>query len=227
VDDPYLYPGTRVLRNELGLTEPRALERAEHEYVLRRMSQGLPAGDFSYAHLKAIHWHLFQDVYDWAGDARIVEMVKDDTIFCPSSHVDEQMQQISDDLAAEYQLAGLGPQAFAQRAGHYLCAINAVHPFREGNGRAQRAFLGLLAEEVGHPIDWSRITPEQMRTASIAGMSGREQPMCDLLARAIHSQHEIARSQESPQQKRREQARRQSQGWFEDLSPDRSHGRTR
>lgn len=190
MSDPYRYPGTDVLINLRDYRDQARLQAYEARRSNLRARSGLPVGDFSYAHLKAIHWHLFQDVYDWAGDQRIVEMVKEDTVFCPSEHIDQRMTEIADDLAADYHLVGLSAPEFAERAGHYLCAINAAHPFREGNGRTQRAFLGLLAEQAGHPIDWSRITPEQMREASIAGMEGNTRPMADVLQVAIERPRE-------------------------------------
>ena len=64
--DPYLYPGTLVLRNKLGITHPKALDAMERQLVADRISQGAPDGDFDLAHLRAIHKHLFQDIYDWA-----------------------------------------------------------------------------------------------------------------------------------------------------------------
>ena len=64
--DPYVYPGTRVLKNKFGLQDSAKLDREEQEYVTQRIRQGVPYGDFDLAHLKAIHHHLFQDVYDWA-----------------------------------------------------------------------------------------------------------------------------------------------------------------
>lgn len=185
VSDPYLYPGTDVLLNILDIRDQAELQQAEHRLSASRAIDGLPKGDFSYAHLKAIHWHLFQDVYDWAGDERIVEMVKDDTVFCPSEHITQRMTEIADDLAAEYHLVGMAAPEFAARAAHYLCAINAAHPFREGNGRTQRAYLAELAEQAGHSMDFSRVTAAQMREASIAGIQGDEAPMTALLLQTV------------------------------------------
>ncbi|WP_164884967.1 Fic/DOC family protein [Rubrivivax rivuli] len=185
MSDPYLYPGTEVLQNLLGICDQAQLQEVEHRLSASRAIKELPKGDFSYAHLKAIHWHLFQDVYDWAGDERIVEMVKDDTVFCPSEHITQRMTEIADDLAAEYHLVGMAAPEFAARAAHYLCAVNAAHPFREGNGRTQRAFFAQLAEQAGHRLDFSRVTAAQMREASVAGVHGEESPMAALMLQAV------------------------------------------
>lgn len=65
-DDPYVYAGTNVLKNKFGILDQGRLDKQERRYVLERIRQGVPPGDFDLAHLKAIHHHLFQDVYDWA-----------------------------------------------------------------------------------------------------------------------------------------------------------------
>jgi cell filamentation protein len=70
-------------------------------------------------------------------------------------------------IQAENGLGGLTREAFAARAAEHLCEINAIHPFREGNGRTQRAFLGRLAEAAGHHVVLERIDPEGWNNASI------------------------------------------------------------
>ncbi|EGF89911.1 uncharacterized protein y4lH [Asticcacaulis biprosthecium C19] len=76
-DDPYVYPGTDVLRNRLDLRDHGTLEYAGRNLVQVRIEQGAPYGRFDLAHLKAIHRHLFQDLYAWAGEIRTVEINKD------------------------------------------------------------------------------------------------------------------------------------------------------
>jgi cell filamentation protein len=75
-DDPYLYPGTSVLRNRLGTSDPDYLDKQERALVALRMRRNVPRGAFDLKHLRAIHRHLFQDVYDWAGELRTVEISK-------------------------------------------------------------------------------------------------------------------------------------------------------
>ncbi len=76
-DDPYVYPGTSVLRNKLNLRDAGVLDRYERELVTDRIALGVPTGTFNLRHLQAIHRHLFQDVYDWAGKIRTLEIAKD------------------------------------------------------------------------------------------------------------------------------------------------------
>lgn len=81
--DPYVDPGTGTLRNRLGITNPAALDRVERRLVAEQIREGVPGGDFDLAHLCAIHRHLFQDIYDWAGEVRTVEIGKGGTGFMP------------------------------------------------------------------------------------------------------------------------------------------------
>ena len=74
-------------------------------------------------------------------------------------------------LAAEHYLKGLNADAFASRAAYYLGELNAIHPFREGNGRTQREFIRQLAGEAGYRINWYRISRGQMYEASVESHS--------------------------------------------------------
>ena len=72
--DPYLYPGATNLRNKLGLIDSDGLDAFERRMVAARAAEGIPSGDFALPHLQAIRRHLFQDVYDGAGELRTVEI---------------------------------------------------------------------------------------------------------------------------------------------------------
>ena len=74
--DPYLHPDRPVLRNKLGIFDARRLDLVERQLVTQRIAEGVHAGVFDLAHLRAIHHHLFQDIYDWAGEVRTVELAK-------------------------------------------------------------------------------------------------------------------------------------------------------
>lgn len=74
--DPYTDPLTGILRNKLGITDGALLDEVERRVTTQRLRQGAPKGKFDFAHLKAIHHHLFQDLYEWAGEPRTVEISK-------------------------------------------------------------------------------------------------------------------------------------------------------
>jgi cell filamentation protein len=75
-DDPYVYPGTTILRNKPGIKDAAQLDAFERHVTTQRAAEGIPAGCFDLSHLQSIHRHLFQDVYDWAGQVRTVELSK-------------------------------------------------------------------------------------------------------------------------------------------------------
>lgn len=167
--DPYLYRGTAVLRNLRGLIDPEQLELFEARNTHRRIAQLIDeplSGAFDVAHLKAIHWHIFQDVYEWAGKFRTVNISKGGHLFALADFLEIALQEVLGKLAAENYLQGLGDDEFSSRAAYYLGELNAAHPFREGNGRTQREFLRELGLQAGHYIDWRATTPAAMVDAS-------------------------------------------------------------
>ena len=167
--DPYLYPGTNVLKNLRGLTDPEHLERFEarrtHQRIAELIDNAL-SGGFDLAHLKAIHRYIFQDVYEWAGQFRTVNISKGGHLFGLADFLESSLQQVLLKLAAENHLVGLDVDAFADRAAYFLGELNAAHPFREGNGRTQREFLRELGLKAGHYIDWRRVPAQEMIEAS-------------------------------------------------------------
>jgi cell filamentation protein len=167
--DPYLYPGTNVLKNLRGLTDPQVLERLEAHRTQRRVAELIDtpvAGRFDVAHLKAIHRYIFQDVYEWAGVFRTVNISKGGHLFGLAAFLEPALQQILAKLAAEKCLTDLDAATFAGRAAWFLGEINAAHPFREGNGRTQREFMREAGLKAGHYIDWRAVTREDMTEAS-------------------------------------------------------------
>ena len=168
--DHYLDPATGVLKNKLGVQDPALLEEGEADYATARayeLAQTPLEGCFDLDHLKAIHKHLFGDVYAWAGELRDIDLAKGNSYFANHPQIVSAARPVFAKLAEEGYLTGLDAAAFSERAAYYLGEINALHPFREGNGRAQREFINHLAYENGLSIAWANITPEDMIQASI------------------------------------------------------------
>ena len=90
VADDYCYPGTTILKNKLNLTDADELADFEAEVSDARADEEAAAGDLDYAHFKAIHRHLFQDVCDWAGEARTVRISKDNSMFCYPENIESE-----------------------------------------------------------------------------------------------------------------------------------------
>jgi cell filamentation protein len=87
------------------------------------------------------------------------------------------MQALFTDLRRRKHLRGLLPDAFASAAAHFLTILNAIHPFREGNGRTQMSFFALLADQAGHPLALERLDPARFLAAMIRSFHGDERPL--------------------------------------------------
>jgi cell filamentation protein, protein adenylyltransferase len=116
VADDYCYPGTTVLKNKLDLTDADELAAFEAEVSAARSDEEAPAGDLDYAHFKAIHRHLFQDVYDWAREARTVRISKDNSMFCYPENIESEATKLFARLRADKFLQGLSSKDFAKQA---------------------------------------------------------------------------------------------------------------
>jgi cell filamentation protein len=169
-ESPYFYPGTTILKNKRGIRDPKKLAAWERLMTSKRLVQLMEApilGDFDLLHLQRIHWYLFQDVYEWAGQLRTEIISKPPTVFCLPRFIRTQAGKIFAELQAERYLTGLDAQSFSERAAYYLAEINMLHPFREGNGRAQREFIRCLGLNAGYEIDWYAVEADSMLEAMI------------------------------------------------------------
>ncbi|MBI3631040.1 MAG: Fic family protein [Candidatus Sungbacteria bacterium] len=174
-DDQYIDPNTGVLKNLLNIASESELEENEATFAsigsFELAKKPLP-GKFDLAHLKALHHYLFQEVYEWAGECRTIDITKGENFFAHHSHIESAARPIFEKLAEEKYLINLNPVDFSGRAAHYLGEINALHPFREGNGRAQREFISHLAYKNGYYIEWKHISQPEMIQASIESFKG-------------------------------------------------------
>lgn len=168
-EDPYCLPGGDCLRNKHGLTEPAELRVFEARIVSIRdvelARQTLP-GEYNLEHYQEFHRRLFQDVYDWAGELRTVDISKEGSRFCHWRYVSEQMSALLARLVADNLLIGRNRPGFVERLATYYGDLNALHPFREGNGRALRAFLRQVSAVAGWRLDWSALDPDANVRAS-------------------------------------------------------------
>ena len=145
-----------MLENKLGLTSSAELARMEEQLSKKKavllfekgILDSLPAGKFST--LQAIHRYLFEDIYEFAGEIRKVNMAKGNFRFAPLMYLDAALENI-DKM----------PQADFDEIIEKYVEMNIVHPFREGNGRSARIWLDhMLKQEIGKVIDWSKVDKE-------------------------------------------------------------------
>ena len=187
-DDVYCIPGTAVLQNKAGIKNQDLQDNYEADFAAIRileLSQTPVKGNFNLAHLCKIHEYLFQDVYEWAGEIRSVDIIRGDSRFCNVRQIQSYSNTVFSALAAEKYLNNLESTALARRLAHYLSEINAIHPFREGNGRVQRIFISQLAEQAGYSLDYSALGQEEIYSVMQSSFLGNEKPLADLILKII------------------------------------------
>lgn len=194
----YFWPGQiddcRI--NLLDIHDADELEYEERILTAERASD-IASGEaniprtFDLAHLQAIHRHLFQDVYEWAGELRATELVR------PSADPDgpphefvkpEDIERLSGTIVGQLgdpsDLRDRPISEVVDVLARTYAGINVLHPFVEGNGRTQRIFLDYVAEAAGYRIEWSRLANRQNEVMAEAFGVGPE-PMRQALAECI------------------------------------------
>lgn len=167
-DAKYCYQNTDVLINKLNIKDSNKLMKFERKLTMLRLDelfQNPVRGDFDLKHLQNIHKFIFQDLYSWAGEIRVVDIAKGN-MFCNALFIEEQANLIFSNLKKENYLTGLTQEAFIKRLAYYFAEINALHPFREGNGRTQREFIRLLGLKNNYFIRFSSVSRDEMISAS-------------------------------------------------------------
>lgn len=173
--ESYFYPppdgGT--LRNLFDERDARVLTFLEYTETADRQREVLSgeaqiARTFDGEHLRAVHRHLFQDVYAWAGQYRTVNMAKGFGRGFGDVHAGEVDRLLAD---AHRVVAGtawdrLDRQGFGEQAARVFAYVNQAHPFREGNGRTSKVFMAHVAERSRFALDFSRVSPEVWNQAS-------------------------------------------------------------
>jgi cell filamentation protein len=170
--DPYIIEGSECLINLLGITDTKTLNEVEANLSSLNMADldATPViPEYTPEHLNEIHLRLFREVYPFSGEFRQSEIGKGGHLFLPHKLIDSHLLRCMSDLHDERLLAGLDVKNFAERAGHYLNRINAIHPYREGNGRTQRILINQLALSQGFAFHWDAISASAMGAACREG----------------------------------------------------------
>lgn len=185
--DSYCYLGSDVLINLLNIRDPYELAEAEAEFTAERYrtykSRQLSPADFSFEHLQHLHHHLFQDLYEWAGKPREVDISKGTTRFCTYSRIEPEAKKL---FATIPSLAALNnDHALIAKVADLYCEMNILHPFREGNGRVQRFFFEELLFTLGYELRWPQISKETWIDANIAGYDLNLEPLKAIFSQAV------------------------------------------
>lgn len=188
-DKEYCYPNSYVLKNKLNIKSQESLSTAEREITSLKIAVAKKNpiwGKFDLVHLQMIHKFIFGDIYTWAGELRHVNISKGNS-FCLSEHIVENANKIFKELKKENFLIGTDfEEKIPERLAYYLGEINVIHPFREGNGRAQRLFIEYLAGVAGYGIDFSEITPQEMIVASAEAFNCQYDKMENIFQKSVY-----------------------------------------
>jgi len=187
--DPYLDLQSGLLRNRLGITDAGELRHVEAALTASRIYDLIRSpipGAYDLAHLRAFHRQIFQDLYDWAGELRTVSIGRGSRLFSLPQHLEADAGELFGWLVRAEHLRGRDRKAFVDDLTELYADLNALHPFRDGNGRTQRAFLGQLAVDAGHPIHWAAMDPAENNAASKAAQEGDNDALRALLDLLVH-----------------------------------------
>lgn len=186
-EDEY-YPGTSVLINLENITDADELLERETELQLAAYEQIFSSFDESLIpdlpFFYYLHYLMFSPLFVWAGRPRTVGISKGGTPFCPPQNIDWMMKTTFAELEHERWLNDLDLDSFIERAAYYICEINAIHPFREGNGRAIRFFIDVLSARTrGDIFDWSQSSADEYIQACVVGFQQDYSQMITILSR--------------------------------------------
>lgn len=185
------YPGTSVLVNKQNIQDERVLAQVEADITKLRISQWElnPLEDtFDFSHYKAIHAHLFSDLYDWAGQIRTIDLSKKGTRFCPASEIENRADLIFTHLRQLNFLKNMEHSDLVEELTDFYCSTNELHPFREGNGRTQRLFLSQLVQNAGYTLIFSDMDGDLLMIATIQAAQGVTDLLRRLLCEAVKPQ---------------------------------------
>jgi cell filamentation protein len=170
--DPYFDPSIDDLRNLLGARSSAELKQLEAQAVFANelnLPEALIPRTNDLGELCRIHAHLFRGVYDWAGQLRTVDIQKNAPgaqFFLPVSYIATASGFVFGKLGEDGNLVGMAKDRFVERLAYFYDQVNYIHPFREGNGRAQRTFWSRVAHDAGYGIDWNAVVGDENDRAS-------------------------------------------------------------
>jgi len=185
----YCYPGTDILINKLNIRDDNQLSIAERDItrlkLLKLFNSSVPT-EFGFTLLCNIHKVIFEDIYSWAGQIRKGDFLsKGSSIFCRGSLIQLNADTIFSNLANENYLCGLKKQTFISRMAYYMGEVNALHPFREGNGRTSREFFRQLALHANYLLDFNKTSKDELLTADINAFNGVYDNLIAILNSAV------------------------------------------
>lgn len=187
-DDRYCYPDSEVLINKLDIRDEADLFTAEKELTfirIQELQENPIIGAFDFAHLKRIHEYIFQDLYTWAGKIRTVEIGKGN-MFCTTACIDSYADSVFGKYYKQCRENKNFKEKFITALAENYGDLNALHPFREGNGRTQREFARLVCLDCGYVFDLSCTSHDKMLQASRLSFDKADSSqLCNIFREAV------------------------------------------
>ena len=187
----YCYPESEVLVNLFNLMDEEKLKELEKVYTLFRLSElriKNPADPVNQEAFIEIHRSILQDVYPFAGELRKEMISKGSSSFAHPKFIDAELRRIFAELKQDNYLKNLPRCEFVPRLAHYLAELNALHPFREGNGRTVREFARQLALNAGYRLDWENIAePAEIINAFVDSFNASNARLENLLDEIVYT----------------------------------------
>lgn len=190
--DPVLadcYPDTAVLINKFDIKDEEKLSAIESVITTTRYAEWISnplCNTFDFEHYKSIHRYLFSDLYEWAGKVRTVNIGKMGTHFTCAEQIDAHAELIFKRLIENRCFKDLQHDAFVENIIDFYCSTNALHPFREGNGRTQRAFITQLINNAGYSISFTDIDTDLLMIATVQAAHGVTDLLNDIFFKSIN-----------------------------------------
>lgn len=169
------YEGTTCLINKFGITDETKLSEVQADITFAKASkleENPIDGKFDIEHYKAIHRYLFEDLYDWAGQFRTINISKKGTKFVKTDELENLCVKCFDRIKSSNYFRNISFESFVENIVDLYCTLNMLHPFREGNGRTERIFIAQLIRLNGYDIDFSEIDSDYMIIATIQAAQG-------------------------------------------------------
>lgn len=184
------YEGTACLINKFGIKDDKQLSLVEGQITFAKGSElerNPIKGSFDFRHYKSIHKYLFDEIYDWAGKIRSVDMSKKGTSFAKADGIEQLANACFARLKTENYFKGQEFNEFVSNIVDFYCVTNMLHPFREGNGRTQRIFISQLIRFAGYDINFSSINVDDLMSATVQAANGVDVYLKEIFANAITS----------------------------------------
>jgi cell filamentation protein len=182
------YDGTTCLINKFDIKDDKQLSLIEGQITFAKGSElerNPVKGNFDFEHYKSIHKYLFDEIYEWAGKIRTVDMSKKGTNFAKANEIEKLADACFLRLKSENYFKRQEFDEFISNIVDFYCVTNMLHPFREGNGRTQRIFISQLIRYAGYDIDFSSINTDDLMSATIHAANGIDDFLKEIFKNAI------------------------------------------